>query len=764
MVCVSVCVVCVSMCVSVCMRLCLCLSLSLSVYVGVCLSVLLCPFHQTSKVQPPHLTSLCVCLCQQGVLDLTRGTYNNPDTGYSISIPEAIQKGYVLVEYGDRFTNGASAADAVDGAVGATDLLSGMDTQVCAISGVIDPRTGEWISVREAIAAGLIDPRSGLFRNPVTGEEMTLAEAVRAGNLLAESALPDDAADSEAGVFTSVAMADVSYKVSGVLDPRTGRVLSLEEAVREGIVDPVKGTYTDPLTGEVMSVQEAMRRGLIKGRPFDPSKDSDQDGDVLTFQQLQILSQRFLPPSAADLKTAAAEAGGVSQDPNEKLYDRLKNKVDTKALQVLDPATHEPITLEEAFHKGVINLARAEFDTLDGEILPLQEAAARGYVEPSVLEQILQTYQECSVGHLIDQGRFDPETGLVTDTDTGQVLSLEAAIASKVLVDPDTTFFFDVAAGGRVVSLAQALDSGRFNLATGRVVALESEGGGADGQELTVTEAERRGQILAGIDPARLAASAQTLGVLRGVMDTKLRGIRAPLAASGHLLDVEEAVMLGVLNAPKAAYAQEGLAGLTPLQLAVKSSKIEPKVAVALFSAFGKLSLQEAIDSGKLDPKTGKFVRPDNGKSMDLDSARRSGVWNPDFVYCVDNESGGDGSGAGGGGVVTTLGALMDSGKLDPKSGKFRSSDRSGRPLLLSLEEAIAQGALTPVIQAERYVDLTATLKELIDSGRVNPRSASFLAPNDLRMSLRDALANGFLTLGSKVKFAASNNNNNNNL
>ena len=663
----------------------------------------------------------------QGVLDLTRGTYNNPDTDYSISIPAAIHKGFVLVEYGESFANGSAAngVDSVDG-VGA-NLLSGMDTQVCPISGVIDPRTGEWISVRDAIAEGLIDPRTGTFRNPVTGEEMTLAEAVRAGYLMAESALPDEEEGQENGVFTSVAMVDVSYKITDVLDPRTGQVLSLEQAIEEGIIDPVRGTYTDPLTGEVMSIEEAMRRGLVKGRPFDPVKDKDE-GDVLTFQQLQIRQQRFLPPSAADLKTAAAEAG-ASRDPNEKLYDRLKDKVDMKALAVIDPATHTPITLEEAFHKGIINLAKAEFDTLDGEILPLQEATARGYIEPSVLEEILKTYQECSVGHLIEEGKFDPETGLVTDTNTGQVLSLETAISNGV-IDPDTTFFFDMAAK-RVMSLSEALNSGRFNLISGRVVQADT------GQELTVTEAEKCGQILASIDPAQLAASAETLGVLRSVMDTKVRGIRVPTV--GHLVDVEEAVLLGVLNVPKVAYAEERLAGLMPLQLAVKSAKVEPKVAVALFSAFDKLSLQEAIDSGKLNPKTGKFVRPDNNQSMDLESARRSGVWNPDFVYCVDNETG----------AVTSLGALIDKGKLDPRSGKIRS-DQSGK--VLSLEEAIAQGVLTPFIQADKYVDLTATLKELIDSGQVNPRSATFVAPNDHRMSLRDALANGFLTLGSKVR------------
>lgn len=37
-----------------------------------------------------------------GILDQVRGTYNNPETNSSMSIPEAISRGYVIVEYKDE--------------------------------------------------------------------------------------------------------------------------------------------------------------------------------------------------------------------------------------------------------------------------------------------------------------------------------------------------------------------------------------------------------------------------------------------------------------------------------------------------------------------------------------------------------------------------------------------------------------------------------------------------------------------------------------
>ena len=70
------------------------------------------------------------------------------------------------------------------------------------------------------------------------------------------------------------------------------------------------------------------------------------------------------------------------------------------------------------------------------------------------------------------------------------------------------------------MSLTEALDKGRFSLASGHIVDNDT------GQELTITEAEDKGQILATIDPVQMAASAETIGMLRDVMDTKVSLLR----------------------------------------------------------------------------------------------------------------------------------------------------------------------------------------------------------------------------------------------
>ncbi|XP_041374834.1 LOW QUALITY PROTEIN: microtubule-actin cross-linking factor 1-like [Gigantopelta aegis] len=654
----------------------------------------------------------------KGILNQRHGTYNNPDTGYSVSIPEAINLGYVLVEYRDHMVNGDINHNGIAG------LQNAMDTKKIPITGVIDPRTGEWISVKEAIAAGLIDPKTGKFRNPVTGEEMSLMDAIKSGYLIADPAAFGNDSE-ENGVFTSIELEDVAFTISGVIDPTTGEEISLKRAIQDGIIDPVNGVYRDPATGEVMSIADAIKRGLIKGRPFDPTRDKD-DGNILRFQQLQVKKQRFLP---SDMDTVDGAEMALKIDPNDKLFNKLKDRMDVTAKGIKDPKTKNSLTIEQAYEKGIINFATAEYDTLDGEILPLEEATARGLIEPNVLKQILKTYAESSVGDLIDKGQFDPDTGLVTDTVTGLTMSLQAAV-NQSIIDPDTTFFYDVSAQ-RVTSLASAIKNGRCNLATGKIVRRET------GEELSVSEAVQACQISPYINASSVAEHAETLQRLRGVMDTNMKGVK--VATSNDLLSIEDAVLCGALNIPLVAYANERTSDIVPLQVAVTSDQVEPQAAIALFTALNKLSLQEAICSQELDPHSGKYVAADTKESLPIDVAQNRGIWNPDYVYFVDNETGN----------VTSLGSFMDRGKFDPKSGKV-ISNVSGQAM--TIEQAIANGLITPHIDPEKYVDTTTTLKDLIDNGKVNPRSTDFVAPGDHKMSIRDALANGFLTMGSKVK------------
>ncbi|PVD38687.1 hypothetical protein C0Q70_01307 [Pomacea canaliculata] len=410
---------------------------------------------------------------QRGILNLTSGTYHSPVSGACLSLPAAIEQGLVQVDF-CRTQAGGESFDVPDG--GEAKLTSQLETLMCPISGVVDPASGEWVSTKDAVTRGLINPHTATFRNSLTGEQMSLGDAVKAGFLIAEQVLPPEENSDDVGVFTSVVWLELSHKVSGVVDLRSGDIISLKRALQAGLVDPVKGTYRDAVSGEVMGIEEALRRG-------------QDEGDVLTFQQLQIQRQRFLPLTDTD----SVLQEDLVQDSNTKLLQHLLERVDPSRVAVKEVSTGRTISLQEAFDKGIVNLAAAQFDTLVGNLLPIQEAAASGYIEPTILKDILNTYQGFSIGNLIQQGKFDPDTGLVTDISTGRTLSLETAIECN-LIDAGTTFFFDVSAN-RFVSMEEALKTGRMSRTTGRVVVTEN------GHELSVKEAEQQGYILTNPDP-----------------------------------------------------------------------------------------------------------------------------------------------------------------------------------------------------------------------------------------------------------------------
>ena len=564
---------------------------------------------------------------------------------------------------------------------------------------------------------------SGTFRNPVTGEELALLDAIKAGYLMADlSPLEQDQDDQTYQSYLFHVFEDTKYKVFGVVHPISGLEVSLKSAIQEGIIDPQQGVYRNPQTGEVMPIEEAIRKGLIKCRLFNPFKDREDD-TILTFQQLKIKKQTF----------KAGEPGLVSSKPikpdaNMAMLDKLKDLHNIQSVNVFDPNSQQVISLEDAILQGLIDLPKGTWRNADGHHFSLFEACAQGHLEPSVLEVLMKAYDGMSLGDLIKSGEFDPDTGLFFKSASGQSHTLKAAIESGS-VDPEKIYFFDVPTN-QVTSLLKATESGRLDSTSSKIQT-------KSGENLSVSKAIKQGEIIAEISPQQLSEKAATLNLLRGCMDTSMKGIKIPNVS--ETASLEEAVVLGAVNVPKAVYADEDSVGSVPLQLAVQMEKVEPAVAMSLFAAFDEHSLEKAIMQGIVEPNVGQIIDSETNRAFTLDQAKECGVSDPDYIFLVDQETGN----------ITTLGTLVEKGKLDPNSGCF-ISEKTEQPL--SLTEAISQGLILPSIEPSKYVDTTCSLKDLIDSGKVNPRCTDFVAGDGLRMSIRDGLANGFLTMNSKVQ------------
>ncbi len=271
-------------------------------------------------------------------------------------------------------------------------------------------------------------------------------------------------------------------------------------------------------------------------------------------------------------------------------------------------------------------------------------------------------------------------------------------------------------------------------------------------------------------------------------MDTSLGGVLHP--ATGQDLTVEDAVMAGVLDIPRATYNtgledqgltngqsghkgpdvghalfRGGLGGrgllnghvdsygdgdgdvdstgsftsFMPIAEAVTENKVHPKTAKKIYGAMAKMALGEALMQSQIDPVTGKFIHPDTKQKVSIANAIEEGLLDPFSTFFVDPETG----------HVTSLGAFIAEGKFNPITGKFKDPATG---LEVSMNSAIKKGIIEPHIDPARFVELQCPLRELLDAGRVTQASAVFVSPDGEEMSLKDALTEGFITPESMIR------------
>lgn len=108
---------------------------------------------------------------------------------------------------------------------------------------ILDPMTGDSLTLAQAIGCGLIDLNNGQFIDPCSDRRMSLQEAAEKG-------------------FIDPALLHRLKNPCGLVDPHTGKELSLLDAIRKGYYDLSKGVFIHPETGKPLSPEEALHLGL----------------------------------------------------------------------------------------------------------------------------------------------------------------------------------------------------------------------------------------------------------------------------------------------------------------------------------------------------------------------------------------------------------------------------------------------------------------------------------------------------------------------
>ena len=189
----------------------------------------------------------------RGLISRTEGVYVDPTTGQRIPIKQAITGGLITAtqledpDY-DELPNDPYAFATME---------ANTEEKRYNISQLVDTKTGEQVSVVEAFRRGLVDPARGTFTDTKSGELMTLNRAMDRG--VVQPQMTQD----HVSMYSQTPKLTKTFNVTQVVDPRTGHLMNVQDAIEQGILNTDTGHYFNPITGDQITIEDAAQKNLV---------------------------------------------------------------------------------------------------------------------------------------------------------------------------------------------------------------------------------------------------------------------------------------------------------------------------------------------------------------------------------------------------------------------------------------------------------------------------------------------------------------------
>ena len=287
-------------------------------------------------------------------------------------------------------------------------------TESLIISNVFDHRLNRFVDPNIAIRTKILDPYHGLYLNNLTQESISIDDAMSKGLIIVEQQSlnrhhhhPND----KYVISTSLIRETRSYHLLGVRDYVNNRELSVQEAIRLGILDKQNGQYINRKTNEILSISEAIAQGHIRAQPLPVESTTNQE-------------------------TIGSHKRGTVRE--TKTYT-LKS--------ALHPRTHQEIPIRLAIDEGIIDHAKGFYvNSLTGENLPISVAIEKGLIFTELIDQHPKQFVKILV---IEQ---------VIDPVTNRRLGVTEAIKTGLLNSNVTVYYHSVTQ--KQMSLLEAYEQG----------------------------------------------------------------------------------------------------------------------------------------------------------------------------------------------------------------------------------------------------------------------------------------------------------------
>lgn len=277
---------------------------------------------------------------KRGILDTVKGLYFDSRTDRMMFLHEAYEAG--LIEAVESIQQAAHLGQA------ATVTLERQSFNIVA---VIDPRTGEELTVAEAVNRHLLDAAHDQFVDLRSNTVMSVEEAVRRGYIIVDY---DTTGPAPAPGPAAVVHDIQSYRIKSVIDPQTREEIPIDDAVRHKIIDKANRMYWNMKTDEMIPIDEAVRRGFIITEPVDAALTKTAQLEIGD----DVTTHMYLLTAVRDPRT------GKQFDPVEAERRGLINKLQGV---YINPATGEKIPIREAIERNLISgsvIAEGDYDDL----------------------------------------------------------------------------------------------------------------------------------------------------------------------------------------------------------------------------------------------------------------------------------------------------------------------------------------------------------------------------------------------------------------
>lgn len=493
-----------------------------------------------------------------------------------------------------------------------TTLSHGGVDNVIDARGIRDPRSGEIMSVAEAISHRVLDVRNGRIVTSADGQgSMTIEEAAKAGLIDATLA---------ARLLRPCAMAE------------GGRQVSLLEAIQRELCDAERkdGDRVKVISSEAVEGCSVADASQLARTHLDPETGQFvlENGERVTLEEARVRGHLVhLDTSVRIKKGAMPLSDAIAQDLLEERLGRVVDRntgqlhcldeavsagiIDGSLKEVVDARSDDKLTVDEALERGILNAKIGRYvNEQSMEKLTFKEAKRRRLIAKPA------TLKDCCDLEIID------DKGMIASPTRRAKLSILEAMQRNVL-DVDGVKSIVDTKTGESLTLSEALEQGVI-LPDGRYRDL------ANDRLMTIPEA---------VDAGLITSNAQ-----KSIFD--IEGFKDPL--SNEFISLNSALRKGLVTA-----ASEGGGFVVDLKTgktisfaeAATSGHARDEVLEMLNRAIGvfddggrELTVLEAVLTERLDSHTGQLLLdPHNKTPVPLEDAIKCGLITPDGAALLDS-------------------------------------------------------------------------------------------------------------------------------